>query len=431
MAQQLQGLAIDFASFNNLSDQEGVERFISALSGSSEVLDKFGINIKAAALDQQFLRMGLSVTTAKATEQQKVMARLAIITEAMGSQGAIGDAIKTSGSFANQLKRLKSQVKDTAAELGKALLPVLGPMLKSLNRAVTAVAEWIKENPGLAQSIAKVAVAVGIAGVALLGLGAAAFVLSAIASAAAMIVSPVGLAAAAVVALVVALKQFNILDKISGMFGQLGNRAGEVIDGIKQALMSGDVTTAAKIFWLGLKREFLIGSRFLRQPGQFFKEKSSSFVAGLAQFGVNLGAGAARLFGADPGRVNRAHREASDFLGEKLGRVLKETENDPAVKAINQEIRELIAQIKSPAGGPGGPFGKGGGFGPGGPSGAIAAGARAAGAQRGRGPGNRCGNPRHLRGAPKPRPVPRGHHGQEHHQDQGPSGQGQQGPEGH
>jgi hypothetical protein len=44
LSQQLQALSIDFASFHNLTDQEAMERFISALSGSSEVLDRFGIN---------------------------------------------------------------------------------------------------------------------------------------------------------------------------------------------------------------------------------------------------------------------------------------------------------------------------------------------------------------------------------------------------
>jgi len=49
----LQRLASDFGSFHNLSEQESMQRFISALSGSGEVLDRFGVNIKSAALDQQ------------------------------------------------------------------------------------------------------------------------------------------------------------------------------------------------------------------------------------------------------------------------------------------------------------------------------------------------------------------------------------------
>src|SRR5690606_31944363 len=87
MSEALQALALDFGSFFNLSDKEASDRFLSALSGSSEVFDRFGINIKAAAMDQKLLEMGLDKTTATATEQEKVMARVAIITQSLTKQG--------------------------------------------------------------------------------------------------------------------------------------------------------------------------------------------------------------------------------------------------------------------------------------------------------------------------------------------------------
>lgn len=59
LSQQLQALSIDFASFNNLTDEDAMGRFISAMSGSSEVVDRYGINLKVAALEQELLAMGI------------------------------------------------------------------------------------------------------------------------------------------------------------------------------------------------------------------------------------------------------------------------------------------------------------------------------------------------------------------------------------
>jgi hypothetical protein len=121
MSQQLQELSLDFASFNNLSDEESMERFISALSGSSEVMDKFGVNIKEAALAQKGI-------TESSTEAEKAVARLNIIMEAMGAQGAIGDATKTAGSFNNQMKRVTAQIDTIYVEIGQKLVPILESM---------------------------------------------------------------------------------------------------------------------------------------------------------------------------------------------------------------------------------------------------------------------------------------------------------------
>lgn len=51
--------------------------------------------------------MGVRKSWTEVTEQEKALARLNIIARAMGDQGAIGDAVKTAGSFTNQMKRLR------------------------------------------------------------------------------------------------------------------------------------------------------------------------------------------------------------------------------------------------------------------------------------------------------------------------------------
>lgn len=128
-SRQLEKLALDFASFHNISDQEAVQRFIAALSGSGEVLDRFGVNIKQAALQQELLAMGVNKSWTAVTEQEKAVARLNIIMRAMTEQGAVGDAAKTAGSFANQVKALNASWEELKVTLGQGVIPVLTDVL--------------------------------------------------------------------------------------------------------------------------------------------------------------------------------------------------------------------------------------------------------------------------------------------------------------
>lgn len=155
MSKKMQALSIDFASFHNLTDAEAAQRFISALSGSSEVLDMFGINIKQAALAQELLAQGSAKSVARATEQEKALARLNIIFKAMGQQGAVGDAIRTSDSMTNQFKRLLAEVKELAVELGQTFMPIAKDLVTWLVEVVNVSKEWVLENKDLIVTLTK------------------------------------------------------------------------------------------------------------------------------------------------------------------------------------------------------------------------------------------------------------------------------------
>ena len=137
-SQRLSELSIDFASFNNISDAEAQQRFIAALSGSSEVLDQFGVNIKQSALDAQLLENGFPTIAQGATETEKAIARLSIIEDTMGQQGAIGDAARTSDSFANKSKKMQSRLKELGETVGKALLPDAERIVDVITKLATA-----------------------------------------------------------------------------------------------------------------------------------------------------------------------------------------------------------------------------------------------------------------------------------------------------
>ena len=171
MSEQLQSLALDFAAFHNLADDEAMGRFISALSGSSEVLDQFGVNIKQAALQEKLLEQGITKSWTAVTEQEKAVARLAVIMEAMTAQGAVGAATREAGSFANRMKALKASIEDTAIAAGTALLPAVTALVEKFTGVVASINEYVAKSPQMVTLLAEVAVGVGGVGIAATALG--------------------------------------------------------------------------------------------------------------------------------------------------------------------------------------------------------------------------------------------------------------------
>ena len=163
-AMSITALANDFASFHNIAPEEAFERFRAALAGSSEVLDTFGINVRASAVNVELLNQGIN--PAKATEMQKVMARYNIILKA--SADAHGDAAKTADSFANQLVRARAMAEDFLVQIGNALLPIMQKLMTvllsaatllkeewspALNSAAESAEEWASNNEKLLEQI--------------------------------------------------------------------------------------------------------------------------------------------------------------------------------------------------------------------------------------------------------------------------------------
>jgi len=160
LSKDLTTLAIDVASFNNKLDEEVLRDFQSALVGNTETVRKYGIVITATQVEQDILNRGWVTSKSEITEAMKVQARYNMIVE--GSTDAIGDAERTSGSFANQMKGLQASIKDTAVEVGNVLLPILSGMIDWMRKVIKGVTDWMSENKGLTKAIILTAGAVGV-----------------------------------------------------------------------------------------------------------------------------------------------------------------------------------------------------------------------------------------------------------------------------
>lgn len=199
MSVELTKLATDVASFNNASDPDVMRDFQSAIVGNYETVRKYGIVLSEETVKQEAMRLGLATTTVDSEKLKNAQDRLAITTRkyneilekhgegsieaqkaalamqkaeqavakasegstekltaqakaqavlnliTAGSSDAIGDAARTSGSWANQMRRLKSIVKDTATDMGLRLLPVVTPLLTKLGDFAEKIAPQVVE----------------------------------------------------------------------------------------------------------------------------------------------------------------------------------------------------------------------------------------------------------------------------------------------
>lgn len=119
---ELTKLAVDVASFNNASDVDTMRAFQSAIVGNHETVRRFGIVITEATLKQELLRMGITKAAKDVSNAEKVQARMNLILA--GTTDAQGDALATADSFANRVKKLKSEFDKLTLAIGRELMPV-------------------------------------------------------------------------------------------------------------------------------------------------------------------------------------------------------------------------------------------------------------------------------------------------------------------
>ena len=83
MSKSLVSLGDDLSSFANKSPVDVQERFLAAMTGSTESVDQFGINLKASALQAEALRQGITKNVTKMSELEKATLRLSIIRDTL------------------------------------------------------------------------------------------------------------------------------------------------------------------------------------------------------------------------------------------------------------------------------------------------------------------------------------------------------------
>jgi hypothetical protein len=157
-------LAADLASFNNTSTDEAITALAAGLRGESEPLRRFGVLLSENAVQAKAMEMGLAATAKELTDQDKVLARNALILEQTTTQQ--GDFARTADGAANQQRILAAEIENSRAAIGEGLLPAY----KDLLAVFVNVADWAGKNATLVKNLG---VAVGITAASVIALNIA------------------------------------------------------------------------------------------------------------------------------------------------------------------------------------------------------------------------------------------------------------------
>ncbi len=166
MSKSFAVLTQDLASFKNLSNEVAQQKLFSGLSGEAEPLRAVGVFLSEAKVQAAALALGLVAVNGKLTEEQKILARAAVIQQELNK--ASGDVLRTQGSTANKLKEVKAQWEELQVIIGEKVIPLLKPLIEKL----VSVLEWFVKLPKPVQDTALAIVAVTAAiGPSLIGIG--------------------------------------------------------------------------------------------------------------------------------------------------------------------------------------------------------------------------------------------------------------------
>lgn len=140
LSSQVTILASDLASFFNATDADALQALRAGLIGESEPLRRFGVQLNEARIQGEAMRLGLAKTKAEVTGAVKAQAIMSIVMKDTAT--AQGDAIRTSGGYANTLRSLFGAIHDVGTEIGKIFLP----SMTVIARAMSDTVRWIDAN---------------------------------------------------------------------------------------------------------------------------------------------------------------------------------------------------------------------------------------------------------------------------------------------
>lgn len=132
----------DIASLKNEDFQKVWQNMASGMTGMSRAVDKYGINIREANLQQTLNNIGIDKNISKLTQQEKVLLRTIVMVDS--SRAAWGDLAKTMNQPANQLRLLQSNWSNLSRTIGNIFLPIVAKVLPYIN-AVTIMLQRFAE----------------------------------------------------------------------------------------------------------------------------------------------------------------------------------------------------------------------------------------------------------------------------------------------
>lgn len=142
MSVELTRLAGDMASFYNVEQGEVAKSLQSIFTGETEPLRKYGLDLTNATIQEWAMKQGIDANVNSMTQMQKTALRYQYVLE--NTSAAQGDFIRTSDTWANQVRVLKENIKALASVIGSSFINALKPLVKALNVAMGYIIDFAK-----------------------------------------------------------------------------------------------------------------------------------------------------------------------------------------------------------------------------------------------------------------------------------------------
>jgi len=142
-AKALSMLAGDMASLRNMEFDEVASKLQSGLTGMARSLYAFGIDITNATLEEYAYANGIEKAVSEMSQSEKAQLRLLAILDQ--SKVAWGDLANTINSPSNQLRMLKTNLKETGTVFGQLFIPIMSSALPVINGLAMAIKQLMVE----------------------------------------------------------------------------------------------------------------------------------------------------------------------------------------------------------------------------------------------------------------------------------------------
>lgn len=130
-------IGADLASVRNMDFEDVWQDMASGLTGMSRAMDKYGINIRNANMQQELYNLGINTSISNLSQADKTILRTIILLN--NSKYAWADLSNTINQPANQIRMLQANFASLGRTIGSLFIPILQTVLPYINAIVIAL----------------------------------------------------------------------------------------------------------------------------------------------------------------------------------------------------------------------------------------------------------------------------------------------------
>lgn len=130
-------IGADLASVRNMDFEDVWQDMASGLTGMSRAMDKYGINIRNANMQQELYNLGINTSISNLSQADKTILRTIILLN--NSKYAWADLSETINQPANQIRMLQANFASLGRTIGSLFIPILQTVLPYVNAIVIAL----------------------------------------------------------------------------------------------------------------------------------------------------------------------------------------------------------------------------------------------------------------------------------------------------